>query len=575
MANLTGNLALLEASGLADFDALFAAAERGRVDGHRWRSASRLELRDAGGGTVVVYVKRQWGRAARRPWGDLLRLRWPAQPARREWENARRLQAAGIPVAEPVAFGYSTTSDEPRSILVFREVRGRSLAAYVLDLAAVAPRVRQAVARAVGEAVRRVHDAGLSFPDLYAKHVYLEGLDEGATPRVVLIAPQRLRRRTASRAAADLAALLATTVGPDVTRTDRLRVLRAYLGTDRAAQARRLIRTVERRAARVAGRGRDPNLLAERRTAPRGMVPLADERMTDLDGGRLRVNEAFRPALEAAGLATLEALMNFRGGLAYRDVPGRLTVRVELPEVGGRRQVVYLKRYTRVDGRTALRRTISLGEPVSQATAEARNIVRLSDLGIPTMRIVAIGEVLTHGGRREQSCLVTEEVADAVQADQYCEQTFGPGPQGREATAAKRRLIRDLADLARRLHGAGFTHRDFYLCHFLVRSVASGGDPVLHLIDLQRVRRDAVGRGERWIVKDLGALLFSSIPSPATFVRSAVFTRTDRMRFARAYFQMRHLDPKAKRLVRRAVAKAGTMAGREARRQARRRGGDA
>jgi len=572
MARLTGNLALLEANGLADFDALYAAAEQGRVDGHRWRSTSRLALRGADAGApVVVYVKRQWGRAARRPWTDLARLRWPDLPARREWENAQRLRAAGIPVAEPIAFGCAQGGAEPRSLIVFREVRGMSLAAYVFGLPAgadrgPAARARHAVARAVGEAVRRLHDAGLSFPDLYAKHVYIEAPD-GPAPRIVLIDPQRLRRRTAGRAAADLAALLATATGPAVTRTDRLRMLRSYLGSPRAARARRLIRIIERQAERIAGRGRDPHLLAERRAAPPGMVPLADETMTDIDGGHLRINEAFRPALEAAGLMTLGAIMDFQGGRPYRDVPGRLTVRAELEEPGGGRRAVYLKRHTRVPCRTALRRTVSLGEAVSCAMAEARNIVRLSDVGIPTMRIVAVGEELTDGGRRERSCLLTEEVPGAVQADDYCERTFGPD-RSREAVAAKRRLVRGLAYLARRFHTAGFTHRDFYLCHFLVRA-AAGEEPVLHLIDLQRVRRHRPGWGERRVVKDLAALLFSSMPSRATLIRSAVFTRTDRMRFARAYFETRRLGANHKRLIRQVVAKARRIARHAARREAR------
>jgi hypothetical protein len=75
----------------------------------------------------------------------------------------------------------------------------------------------------------------------------------------------------------------------------------------------------------------------------------------------------------------------------------------------------------------------------------------------------------------------------------------------------------------------------------------------------------------RWVVKDLAALLFSSRPSPATFIRSQVFTRTDRMRFALEYFQTPHLAGEQKRLVGRVIRKARWIA----RREARRRGGGA
>jgi hypothetical protein len=420
------------------------------------------------------------------------------------------------------------------------------------------------VAAAVGKAVRRLHDAGYSFPDLYAKHVFLEDAG-GEAPRVVLIDVSRLRRYTPWRGAADLAALHATTQVPHVRKEDRLLVLRAYLGRGAAeGDIERLARRVKSRRAgtrRIAGRGRDPHLMPARRVAPPGMVPLAEERFSTVDGGRLRVNEAFRPALEAAGLSTLGALMAFEGGETYRVGPGRRTVRAELADAAGAARVVYIKRHDRVPWQTKIRRMLSLGEPISVAEHEARNLVRLMDAGIPTVRCAAVGWEFTNGGRGERSCLVTEELAGAVQADVYCERQFGSaGDRGK--TAARRRWIRALGRLARQFHGSGFVHRDFYLCHVLVRLVGAD-DCVLHLIDLQRMMRFRGGvpaspRGApgRWIVKDLAALLFSSWPSPATFVRSEVFTNTDRMRFAREYFGTDRLSAAQKALVRRAIRKA-------------------
>jgi hypothetical protein len=193
------------------------------------------------------------------------------------------------------------------------------------------------------------------------------------------------------------------------------------------------------------------------------------------------------------------------------------------------------------------------------------------DAGIPTVRCVAVGWEFTNGGRGERSCLVTEELAGAVQADVYCERRFGSaGDRGK--TAARRRWIRALGRLARQFHGSGFVHRDFYLCHVLVRPVGAD-DFVLHLMDLQRMMRFRGGvptspRGVpgRRIVKDLAALLFSSWPSPATHIRSEVFTNTDRMRFARAYFGTDRLSAAQKALVQRAIGKARRIAGHERRR---------
>jgi heptose I phosphotransferase len=530
--------AMLDAAGLATFDALFDAGARELVDGHAERSVSRLHLRAADGSPVVVYLKRQWSAAARPSVKDFADFQWPTLPAKREWTNAMRLVAAGIPVSPPVAWGRDDSPGGPRSLIAFQEVAGPSLAAWLRDCdgapAAGSADLRRAVAAAIGRAVRHLHDAGFSFPDLYAKHIYLEGLDSGQV-RIVL-----------------------TTDTPCVTARDRLRVFKTYFG----GAWRSALPAILALAARRRGRGQDPRLMASRK-----QDPATEGRIVTLDGGRLLVNKAFLPALEAAGLTTFEAVMNLQGGEPYRVVPGRSTVRVELPDPKGGPSAVYVKRYTYAPCCAGLRRLLRLDPPRSFADRELRSMYRGIDAGISAMRWVAVGEERPGGGAAQRSCLVTEEISGGVQADEYCEAAFG-ADRSREALARKRRLIRAMAQLARRFHGAGLVHRDFYLCHILVRPV-QGAEPALHLIDLARVERRPEGVPERWVVKDLAALLFSSWPSPATKVRSPIFTRTDCVRFAREYFQTRRLAAGQKRLIRRVVRKARWIARREARRRGR------
>ncbi|MEA3366643.1 MAG: lipopolysaccharide kinase InaA family protein [Planctomycetota bacterium] len=566
--------ALLAAAGLDTFDALFAAAGGHRLDGHGSRSVSRLEV--PGGEGVGLYVKRYWDREARATWTDLLRFRLPAVPARREYDTAGRLLEAGIEVARPVAWGRRAGPEGDRSLVAFREVEGPSLARWLSEhdepaASGVAARRRHAIARTVGRAVRNLHRAGFAWPDLYAKHVYLVGKDPDR-PRVVFIDVARVRRRLPGRRVRDLAALYVSAGAHPLRRTDAVRFLRAYLGRRVAgARGRRLIRAVRRRADRIPRRGRDPHLIAARRQAPPGMVPLAEETMTPTDGGRLLINEAFRPMIEAAGLTTLDAVMAVDGGRVVREAAGRSTVRLVLADpASGAPRAVYLKRHRRVPWRMQLRRTVSLNEPESFARHEAGGLVRLADLGIASMRPVLLGEEIRRGGRAERSLLATEEIAGATQADDYCEAHFA-GPLSPAETTEKRRLIRQIADIARRLHAADLSHRDFYLCHIMVRPV-EGREPVLHLIDLQRLTHHRHGIGRRWIVKDLAALLFSSWPGPATGVRSPVFTQADRLRFARAYFQADRLTAEHKRLLRAVVRKARRIARHDARRRVRKGG---
>ncbi|MCB1674676.1 MAG: lipopolysaccharide core heptose(I) kinase RfaP, partial [Halioglobus sp.] len=94
-------------------------------------------------------------------------------------------------------------------------------------------------------------------------------------------------------------------------------------------------------------------------------------------------------------------------------------------------------------------------------------------------------------------------------------------------TPTRLRLLRKLADTARRMHGAGINHRDFYLCHFhLDPATLDRPAPRCHLIDLHRAQlRRRVPR--RWRVKDLAGLYFSAM--------DCGLSRRDVLRFMRHY----------------------------------------
>src|SRR5690606_11893006 len=125
-------------------------------------------------------------------------------------------------------------------------------------------------------------------------------------------------------------------------------------------------------------------------------------------------------------------------------------------------------------------------------------------LGIPSLSAVAYG----WRGRnpaRQQSFIVTRELADVVQLDHYFEQ--------HSVAINTRHLILDrLAGLVRALHGAGINHRDLYLCHFMLKpaSLSARQQPEIYLIDLHRAQCRA-HVPLRWQVKDLAALYYSSL----------------------------------------------------------------
>jgi heptose I phosphotransferase len=162
--------------------------------------------------------------------------------------------------------------------------------------------------------------------------------------------------------------------------------------------------------------------------------------------------------------------------------------------------------------------------PQIGARSEWRALEGLRERQILAPQVVAFGEEGRNPARR-RSFLITEEIAPAVSLETLFQQ---PG-SWRAAPAFRRRLIRGVARIARGLHANGINHRDFYLCHFLLN--ATPGNPSIeweiprpYLIDLHRAQK-RMRTPRRWIVKDLGGLLFSAMDVDLTRRDLALFIR--------------------------------------------------
>jgi heptose I phosphotransferase len=148
--------------------------------------------------------------------------------------------------------------------------------------------------------------------------------------------------------------------------------------------------------------------------------------------------------------------------------------------------------------------------------------------GIPAPRVVAFGEE-GRAPASQRSFLITDEIAPTVSLEALALDRANL-PVG---LVLKRRLVREVAAIARTLHSSGMNHRDFYLCHFLLNGTAAGGGslgamssqrPSLYLIDLHRAQ--IRGRiPQRWIVKDLGGLVFSAMDAGLSARDLALFVR--------------------------------------------------
>ncbi len=202
-------------------------------------------------------------------------------------------------------------------------------------------------------------------------------------------------------------------------------------------------------------------------------------------------------------------------GPVAREMPDRQTLRFELD---GR--AYYRKWHRGVGWAEILKNLIRFRLPVLGARNEWEALNKMRALAIPTLVPVAFGERGINPAH-QQSFIVTRELPAVIQLD-HC---FA---QHQVSATVKRALITKVAQIARELHAAGINHRDFYLCHFMLKEASlATGEPDVTLVDLHRAQL-RVKVPERWLVKDVGGLLFSSL--------NLGFSRRDYYRFLTVYF---------------------------------------
>ena len=207
-------------------------------------------------------------------------------------------------------------------------------------------------------------------------------------------------------------------------------------------------------------------------------------------------------------------------GELYRHKDGRRTLRFVRDGKG-----YFAKLHHGLGWRRFLKSLLKGRWPVTGADNEWRAIQKLEAAGIATTPLVAWGRAGRNPATR-RSFIITRELCDTISLEDLCRDW----PQNPPPPAEKRALIEKVATITATLHRLGLFHCDLYICHFLLARTSAEErtttEPLLHLIDLHRVRGGSL-RPERWRVKDLAALYFSS---------SAIgLTQRDRLRFIRHY----------------------------------------
>ena len=250
---------------------------------------------------------------------------------------------------------------------------------------------------------------------------------------------------------------------------------------------------------------------------------------------KIFVNPELSAQTKRMGNLTFDDIMQLKGSGLITRKKVRTVVTVEMGN-----HIWYLKRHFKTSVKNSLIEYLRYRKPVSNAKLEWRAIQILTAIGIPNVGAIAMGEKFKKKFFEKSSFIITDE----MKGGRSLEQILAEKPS--LSTENKIKLAERVGRLARKLHVSGLTHRDFYLGHIYVVGSLEGRYK-LHLLDLQRVKYGAKIYN-RWSVKDISALLFSS-----NAIKN--ISSTDKMRFLFTYLNIKTLDRKAKLFIYKLLAK--------------------
>jgi len=209
----------------------------------------------------------------------------------------------------------------------------------------------------------------------------------------------------------------------------------------------------------------------------------------------LNIDPEWKSVLEPIGF-DLDLVFDSHRVKPWRTLGDRENCTLDIPRDGGSVTRLHVKRFP---PRASL---------PTDADCEVQGYRLLAAAKVPSARLVASGH-----GADLRSFIAVEDLAGYQPADKLI-----------ESGTPFATLLNPLADLAALLHERGLHHRDLYLCHFFVTLTPSID---IRLIDAARVNKlPGLFMRQRWIVKDLAQLWFSTLALPVTDAqRLALFQR--------------------------------------------------
>lgn len=193
-------------------------------------------------------------------------------------------------------------------------------------------------------------------------------------------------------------------------------------------------------------------------------------------------------------------------GRVFRQVANRKTVRFSY-----QKKIYFIKLHFATGWWEIINNLVEFKLPIVSAVNEYAAIRHCEQHGLKTMTPAAVYKQ----GINPATCrsfLITDELKGMIDLE-----TLAANWQSYiDGLKTKRRLIKAVAKLSAAMFDSGMNHRDFYICHFMLKLDTLHNEmPDLYLIDLHRAQiRKKVP--QRWLIKDLAGLYFSTMDLPLT-----------------------------------------------------------
>lgn len=118
-----------------------------------------------------------------------------------EWENAKFLLSKNIGTYKPVCFGEKRIFGlERKSFFVSEKIEGQCLTDFVREnWNKISRQQKEELMAELGRFVRKIHDAGINFPDLYIWHIFLRDDKQSSKIDFSIIDLHRMQQNVTER----------------------------------------------------------------------------------------------------------------------------------------------------------------------------------------------------------------------------------------------------------------------------------------------------------------------------------------------------------------------------------------